>query len=134
MKIAVYPGSFDPWHEGHEDILVKALAVFDQVIVAQGVNPDKKITEVNLPVSLLSKYPGRVRRAKYTTLLVDFVKSMKADAVIRGLRNIKDFEEEKVQQYWNESLGLTVPTVYFICDKSLVHISSSAIKTVEKFK
>ncbi len=67
-------------------------------------------------------------------LLVDFVKDVGASAVIRGIRNGQDLEYERTQQYWNEDLGIRVPTVCFITDRKLVHISSSAIRAVEKVK
>ena len=137
----VFPGSFDPWHAGHQDVLDKALNVFDNVIIAQGVNPDKKISErERLPPVLKVTYPGRVRFAAYTTTLVDFIKSMpEATAIIRGLRNGKDLENERSQQFWNEDLAKEIgynlpPTVYFITDRSLIHISSSAIRVADKLK
>jgi len=137
-KVAIYPGSFNPWHEGHEDILEKALKVFDRVIIAQGINPDKKISEVRAPSSALyGKFPGRIQMAKFTGLLVDFIKQhpeFQISAVIRGLRDGKDLDFERVQQYWNEDLGIEVPTVYFVCHRSLVHVSSSAIKMVQTFR
>lgn len=135
MKIAVYPGSFNPWHEGHDDILAKALEVFDEIIIAQGVNPDKKISErTRLPVAIKVKYGNRVTFAAFTTLLSEFVKSTEAIAIVRGLRNSQDLEFERTQQYWNEDLGIKMPTVCFITDRKLTHISSTAIRTVKQFK
>jgi pantetheine-phosphate adenylyltransferase len=133
MKVAIYPGSFNPWHEGHDDVLQKALTIFDKVIVAMGVNPDKQISECQLPSRLLG-IPG-VQRIKFRGLLVEFIKSnpeLDVCAVIRGLRNGQDLEFEKTQMYWNEDLGLLLPTVCFISDRKLSHISSSAIRAVQK--
>lgn len=133
MSVALYPGSFNPWHKGHEDILKQALKVFDRVIIAIGVNPDKpELILATIPTDIYND--RRVDVRKYNGLLSDFVKELKADVVVRGLRNGQDFEYEKIQQYWNEDLGITVPTFYIIANRSLVHISSSAIKQVEKFK
>lgn len=133
MKIAIYPGSFNPWHEGHQDILRKALKIFDQVIVCQMINPDK--TDNGQYLMLDGAAIDRpVYVVTYKGLLVDAVKEFKAHAVIRGLRNGYDLQYEQNQQYWNEDLGLEIPVVYFITDRKLGHISSSAIRTIEAFK
>ena len=141
MKTAIYPGSFQPWHKGHKDILMKALLVFDKVIVARGINPEKK----NNKPSPLNPWMGdyvldelascnRIAFTSFEGLLKDLVIKVGAQAVVKGLRNFQDMESEKVQQYYSEDLGMIVPTVYFICDRNLVHVSNSAIKALEKFK
>lgn len=133
MKIGIYAGTFSPWHDGHEDILKKALEVFDLIIIAQGVNPAKSLAMKRLPEYLKNRYADKVNFDTYNTLLADYVKTTKACAVIRGIRNGQDFESEKVMQYWNEDLGLTVPTMYFITDRKLVHMSSTALRHLEDF-
>lgn len=149
MKIGLYPGSFSPWHNGHTDILKKALKVFDKVIVSAGRNPDKEHWDYNLDAlcgfpdyQYKDGNPPRVEIMHFTGLLVDFIeelrcgrnggKSIQIDAIIRGLRNGHDLQYEMSQQYWNEDLGLDIPIVYFICDRSLSHISSSTIRALEK--
>ena len=132
MKIAVYPGSFNPWHEGHSNILCQASVLFDKVIVVKGINPEKLLSSSFLPDK--DSRPTNVEFTSFTGLLSDFVKEVGADVIIKGLRNTQDFEYEKIQQYWNEDLGVIIPTVYIIADRDLVHISSSAIRAVEKFK
>lgn len=139
MRTAIYPGSFNPWHQGHEDILKKALQVFDKVIIAKGFNPEKDTLDSCVKASEIIKevqqtYQDKVDYAMFSCLLVDYVDELDVVAVIRGLRNGHDLQYEMNQQYWNEDLGLKIPTVYFICDRSLSHISSSAIRAVEKFK
>ena len=137
MKTALYPGSFNPWHDGHADVLKKALKAFDRVVIAVGINPDKgsQIDSVNrIPEEIHDDH--RVLVVAFDTLLVDLVRdsSFEITAVVRGLRNGQDLEFERAQQYWNEDLGLKIPTVYFVTDRKLVHISSSAIRAVGKFK
>lgn len=155
MKIGIYPGSFNPWHEGHDDVLQKALMMFDKVIIAVGRNPDKEprsFTDLNKlwgeAVNAIGvEESDRVKVVEFKGSLADFANeyyetdddskhyvSHDACAVIRGLRNSQDFEFEKSQQYWNEDLGLKIPTVYLISDRKLTHISSSAIKLVAKIE
>ena len=145
MNRAIYPGSFNPWHDGHTDILKKAAKVFKDITIAVGVNPDKlnddmstRMTKLNQQIDeLITTSPElkdvRIVVCYFTGLLVDFIGD-KNTAVIRGLRNASDLEFETAQQYWNEDLGMTAPTVYFLSDRSLVHMSSSALRMLSKFK
>ena len=151
MKTALYPGSFNPWHDGHTDILKKALKVFDKVLVSAGRNPDKPKWDYDLgklcsfpDYQCKNGVPPRVSVMHFTGLLVDFVEeiklgrnggeSIKIDAIIRGLRDGHDLQYEMNQQYWNEDLGIEIPFVYFICDRKLSHMSSSMIRALDKFK
>jgi pantetheine-phosphate adenylyltransferase len=148
MKVAIYPGSFNPWHEGHTDILLKALKVFYKVIIARGRNPAKgdiyglteeRRLEEDLD-KILNGHTGQISVTTYLGLLANEVDELNKRytnpivAVIRGLRNASDLCGEQIQQYWNEDLGLKIPTVYLIADRKLVHMSSSAIRAVETFK
>ena len=135
MSIAVYPGSFNPFHQGHIDILIKALKIFDKVVIMVGSNPDKIGTRFTPSKELtrILTWP-RVEMVQFDGLLVDAIKPINPAAVIRGLRNGYDLQYEMNQQYWNEDLGLEIPVVYFITDRALGHISSSAIRSIEKVK
>ncbi len=132
MRIAVFPGSFNPWHEAHEHVLRKALTIFDKVYVARGINGNKPRPDTKLPD--LSQYDDAVEVIEFEGLLAELVSKLKVTAVVRGLRNIFDFYEEKDNQYWHEDLGLTVPIFYVISDRNLSHVSSKAIKIVNQFK
>jgi pantetheine-phosphate adenylyltransferase len=150
MRVAWYPGSFFPWHAGHRDVLSKAIDSFDHVVIAMGVNPDKdphSTKDKNFRLNKLKKeiiasydakaLPAMVTVIEYKGLLKDAIENSPIgypDAIIKGLRNAQDFEYEKVQQYWNEDLGLIIPTFYVISDRKLVHISSSAIRALGKVK
>lgn len=134
MKIAVYPGSFNPWHAGHEEIVTKAASTFDRLIIAIAQNPEKGTGEYVSEAQMRDSI-GHLKNVtidSFSGLLADYAKERQAAAIVRGLRNSIDFETEKTQQYWNEDLGLTCPTVYFISHRERVHISSSAIRQVNK--
>jgi len=128
-KIGVYCGSFNKFHLGHYNILQKSERIFDKVIIARGINTDKKNEIHNLPETL--KYH---QIEKYDGLLTDFIDSLGYDVVlIRGLRNSNDFENEKIQYQYLQDLKPDLNVVNIICDKEFEHISSSAIRTLEKF-
>ena len=140
MKIGFYPGSFNPWHPGHDDILGKALQVFDSVIIGIGHNPDKSGNWEVPTLELMKTYGSRVSIFPYSGFMAEAIAELNKSyhnevvAVIRGLRNGADFEAEKTMQYWNEDIGVTIPQVHFISDRSLVHISSSAIRQIRGIK
>jgi pantetheine-phosphate adenylyltransferase len=136
IKVAVYPGSFNPWHSGHSDVLAKALVVFDKVIVAVGTNPEKYDASVDVYNELTTVFSvnPRVEVKRFTGLLADFAREVSATAIVRGLRNSNDFVFEQTQQYWNEDLGIPCPIIHFISKRELVHMSSTMIRQLEKFK
>lgn len=143
MKTGLYPGSFNPWHKGHQDILLKALKVFDRVIIAVGNNPAKPCTHEELEERARAiemknwgrvHLTGKVEVVRFEGLLQNVVNTFNVHAIVRGLRNGHDLQYEMNQQYWYEDLGLTIPVTYFITDRSLGHISSSAIRSIEKLR
>src|SRR5438105_3900949 len=102
VNIAIYPGSFNPWHQGHEDILNKALKIFDKIIVLQGHNPAKLEVKNKDFLLEIEKYKDRVEGGFFKGLLVDAIKDFNFNAIIRGLRNGHDLQYEMNNQYWNE--------------------------------
>ena len=131
MKVGIYAGSFNPFHAGHLDVLIKAAKLFDRIIIA---SPWGKVNDFTLFRSSSKSLIKKVRFCEFSGTLVAFSKKVKATALIRGLRNSTDLEYERSMLYWNEDLGLQIPTIYIICDRNLVHISSSAIREVKKLK
>lgn len=148
MKNAVYPGSFNPWHAGHTDVLEKALGVFDTIFVAVGVNPDKSTQDVavrlgQIEQELIQKdyYDKRVQILCFREMVVDLVNHLNTPihGIVKGLRNGQDLEYERVQQYTNEDLAKEFrlhlpPTVYFVTHRDFSHVSSSAIRIVNELK
>jgi pantetheine-phosphate adenylyltransferase len=128
--VAIYPGSFNPFHEGHAEIVSKALEVFDTVIVAKGVNGDKydpmQVWDIKIPKGAIFM--------EYTSTTAKFAKQVHATCVIRGLRNSKDLEDEMTLQEWNKELGLEIPTFYVIASPKVRHVSSTAVRMVKKLK
>jgi pantetheine-phosphate adenylyltransferase len=143
MKTAIYPGTFSPWHDGHREVVDYGLRVFDKIIVAVGRNPEKLVQENNAQYADLKdalSYGircGVIELVYFSGLLADYVNienknEYKIHAVIRGLRNAQDFEFEKTQLYWNQDLKIGIPTYFVMASRGNAHISSSAIRAVEK--
>jgi pantetheine-phosphate adenylyltransferase len=139
---AIYPGTFSPWHTGHTDILIKALKVFPSVRVVLMKNPTKDETPKPLEIHETLRYElvhsdmaSRVSVDVWDGTLPQYVKERSGCVgVIRGLRDYSDLQYEQNLQYWYEDLGLKIPIAYFVCDRKLSHISSSAIRALSVFK
>ena len=138
MKIAVFPGSFDPITLGHLDIINKAEKVFDKIIIAIGENNSKKSwlsTEKKTQmIQKVFKKNEKISVKKYDNLTIEFCKSNNAKFIIRGLRNTLDFENEKQLALMNEELEKSITTVFFTCCKENNSISSSLVKEIIKNK
>jgi pantetheine-phosphate adenylyltransferase len=133
-KIAVYPGSFDPITFGHMDIINRALKIFDEVIIAVAQNEKKKpLFEVEERLELIRAVMDGNKRAKIDTfdgLLVDYVRANKAQAIVRGLRAISDFEYELQMAQINRSMSRDVETVFLMTSVFYSFLSSSIVKEV----
>ncbi len=127
--IGVFCGSFNPFHKGHYNVLQKAEKIFDKVIIAFGKNPEKN--ERTWPVPHLIQ---NHQMEEYSGLLTDFVDSLGYDVVVvRGLRNSTDFQYEQNQYRYIQELMPNIKIINIFCDKEFEHISSSGIRTLEKF-
>lgn len=136
MKIGVYPGTFDPITHGHTDIIRRSLHIFDQVIVAVAPSVKKgplfDLAERVEMVRLVTKDLSRVEVAAFDGLLVDFVRARGAQAVIRGLRAISDFEYEFQMALVNRKLDGRVETVFLMPSQEYAYLTSSIIKEVAR--
>lgn len=135
MKIAVFPGSYDPITLGHVDIIERALPLFDKIILAIGVNADKKymfplVDRVKFLEETFEKEP-KIEVMTYKGLTVDFCKQEKAGFILRGLRNVIDLEFEKTIGQTNFKMA-GIETVFFISSSGKEHISSTVVRDVRK--
>ena len=136
-KLAVYPGSFDPITNGHLDLLDRGLKVFDRIIMAIALNPEKKglfTTEerVELMRESLVDHPlrHRIEVDTFEGLLADYVKRVHAHAIIRGLRAVSDFEYEFQMALMNRRLNRDIETLFLMTGMRWIYISSRIIKEV----
>ncbi|MGA3065750.1 MAG: pantetheine-phosphate adenylyltransferase [Tepidisphaeraceae bacterium] len=132
-KIAVFPGQFDPITLGHLDVIRRGVILFDELIVAVGVNPDKRelfdhSQRVAMVKALTKDIPG-ARTAQYTGLTVDFVKKSKATAILRGIRDVSDLRHEFQLALANRSVG-GVETVFIMTGDQYALTSSSLIRQI----
>jgi pantetheine-phosphate adenylyltransferase len=128
-SIGLFCGSFNPFHKGHHNVLEKAERIFDKVIIAFGKNPEKTVRTWDIPSSIKNRQLG-----KYSGLLTDYIATFGYEVVvIRGLRNSTDFDYEQNQYRYMQELMPEINIVNIFCDKEFEHISSSGIRTLEKF-
>ncbi|WP_353779349.1 pantetheine-phosphate adenylyltransferase [Winogradskyella sp. 3972H.M.0a.05] len=133
MKKAIFPGSFDPITLGHYDIIKRGIQLFDEVIVAIGINADKKymfsLEQRQKFIEDAFKDEPRVKVVTYKGLTVDFCKENNVDFILRGLRNPADFEFEKAIAHTNRDLA-PIETVFLLTAASTSYISSSIVRDV----
>ena len=141
MSVAVYPGSFDPITNGHLDIVERAAAVFDTVVVAVLTNPRKapllsveqRIDVIRTALAAHSVPDDRVDVASFDGLTVEFARARGASAIVRGLRAISDFETEMQLAHNNRVLAPEVDTVFFMTSAANSYVSSSLVKEIASF-
>ena len=133
-KLAVYPGSFDPITNGHLDIIERAAALFDEVIVAILNNSAKKslftVAERKAQISQLTKKFKNVKVDSFDGLLADYMAKTKANACVRGLRAVTDLEYEFSLANINKKLNHKMETIFFMPSEEHTYLSSSVVKEV----
>ena len=134
-KKAIFPGSFDPITIGHIEIVKKSLKIFDEIIIAIGTNPDKKyMFSENQRLKFIVEYFDNEKNVKvvaYDGLTFELCKKLKLKYVVRGVRNIFDFEYEKNMAEFNRNLG-KIETIIITSSNKNSHISSSLVKELIK--
>jgi pantetheine-phosphate adenylyltransferase len=134
MKTAVFPGSFDPITIGHVDLVKRAIPIFDKIIVAIGVNTQKKYL-FNLEqrkkwlCEVFFEYP-QIEIDVFENLTAHYCKKKHADFILRGLRNASDFDYEKTISQLNHIVGNGIETVFLISQPEFSHISSTIVREI----
>lgn len=136
MKRALFPGSFDPITLGHYDIIKRGVKLFDEVVVAIGINSEKaymfSLEERQRFIEEAFKDEPKVRVLTYEGLTVDFCKEIEAQFILRGLRNPADFEFEKAIAHTNRKLS-KIETVFLLTAAKTSFISSSIVREVIRY-
>lgn len=137
-RIAIFPGSFDPFTKGHHDIVVRSLAIFDKVIIGIGYNSSKKnrYFDIDIMVEKIKAIYANNKSVEvhvYNELTSTFAKKHKANFLVRGLRNTTDFEYENTISQMNRNLNPDLETVFLITSPEFAAISSTIIREVHRF-
>jgi pantetheine-phosphate adenylyltransferase len=137
MRIAVYPGTFNPITNGHTDLVERASGLFDKIIVAVGTNRQKsKSMETDQRVALAEQVLGHLDNVEVTafdTLLTDFASKCGAHIILRGLRTVADFEYEFQLVGMNRVLDPTIETVFLAPAEHLSYISSTLVREIASY-
>jgi len=136
MNIALFPGSFDPFTIGHADIVRRALPLFDEIVIAVGINSAKQPmfpTEDRVETirRAFANQP-KVKVATYSCLTVDFAREVGATHILRGVRTVQDFEYERQMADANRELS-GIETVLLYSSPAYAHISSSLVRDLHRF-
>ena len=136
-KIALFPGSFDPFTKGHEDIVLRALSLFDEIIIGIGTNVNKKryfsVEDMALLIGETFKEYPNVKITIYDDLTAKIAKEIGAKFLLRGLRNTTDFEYENSIAQVNRYIYEEVETIFLITSPHLAPISSTIVRELHRF-
>ena len=132
-RIALFPGSFDPFTAGHLNILGRALTMFDVVVVAVGINQDKRgffsnEQKIDIVRQATASLGDRVRVISYDCLTIEICRQLGIRHIVRGIRNMMDFDNEKAIADANRRLAPEIETIIIPTAQEYAHISSSAVR------
>lgn len=138
MITAIYPGTYDPVTNGHIDVIERAAAIFDRLVVGVVANPRHKDPTFALDERLefvrrATEHIGNVEVEEFSVLVVDFAKKWEAKAIVKGLRVISDFEWEFQMNQLNRTLAPDIETVYVMASPNVSFVSSSGVKEIAEF-
>ena len=136
-KIAIFPGSFDPFTKGHEDIVRRGIQLFDKVMIAIGVNTNKKrFFETSVMIEKIQecfKDTTQVEVIAYEGLTAKYAEQVNATHILRGVRNTTDFNYENTIALANKQLNPSLETIFLITSPKYSHISSTVTRELHKF-
>ena len=136
-KIAIFAGSFDPFTNGHYDIVMRGLNIFDEIVISIGHNPNKKrYFDIDYMIGKINetfKDLDSIKTIQYDVLTAELASQYKANYLLRGLRNTTDFEYENSISQVNRNLNEHLETVFLITSPKFAYISSSIIREVHKY-
>jgi len=138
MKIAVYPGTFDPITLGHLDIIRRGAHLVDRLVVGVTTNPSKEpmftvAERLAMVRREVADMPGNVEVVEFDSLLMDFAEAQGATAILRGLRAVADFEYEFQMAGMNQQLNDNIDTIFLMADVSLQPIASKLVKEIARY-
>ena len=134
MKIALFPGSFDPFTKGHEDIILRAIPLFDKIVIGVGSNSSKNYLftieqRINWIKKTFANYPT-IEVKSYEGLTVNFCKELGAGYILRGLRNPIDYNYESNIALMNKSLQNDIETIFLLTSPELMAINSTIVRDI----
>ena len=136
MRKIIYPGTFDPIHNGHIDIATRASKLFDVLEFVVAINVDKKpLFTVEERLALImdsTKHINNIKVNQFTGLVVDYAKNSDSIAIIRGLRHVSDFEFEFQMAMMNYNLNPEITSMFMMPDEKYIHLNSTVIKDVAR--
>ena len=136
IKKVVFPGSFAPFTKGHESVVLRALPLFDEIVVAVGTNNEKNeyfsLEERCRWIEQIFANEPKVSVQRYEGLTIDFCEKVKANYILRGLRNSSDFKYEKGIAQMNRCMKNQIDTIFIITEPEVSHISSTLVRDVVK--
>jgi pantetheine-phosphate adenylyltransferase len=135
-KSALFPGSFDPFTKGHENLVEKAYSLFDEIIIGIGINSTKTsyytLESRVKHIQSLFQDKEKIKVLPYQKLSVEFCQEIGANYILRGLRDVKDFEYERSIALMNHEINSSIETIFLITDPIYNHINSSIIREIAK--
>lgn len=136
MRIAIFPGTFDPFTRGHASLVDRSLPLFDQIVIGVGVNENKRsLLPLERRVSSIRKFYANEPRIKveaYSDLTIDFARRMEARFIVRGIRTVNDFEYEETIADINRKLS-GIETIIFFTEPALTSVSSTIVRELIHF-
>jgi len=136
MRKILYPGTFDPIHNGHIDIATRAAKLFDELEFVVAINSEKTpLFSIKKRIEMIEKSTKNIENIKvsgFKGLIVDHASNLKASAIIRGLRHVSDFEFEFQMAMMNFHLNPSITSLFMMPDEKYIHLNSSVVKDVSK--